>query len=546
MNFCKIFSLVLFALFFKLNFLVNGELITTAATNGQDDLLELLHTEKVLIDGLRHYIDVQEQKLHTLRRKTQEIQNIYDEVGDNREGYLNNPINAVTMLKRITSDWKGLTDYAEEYLQTEDLTKNITQSHELTFPTDDDYESALLGLLRIQDMFKLEPQRLSVGEVNGIKMGSEMSWSDCLELGLKSGKNGYQSYAKYWMETALEKIPIVGHQQQQQNSTEAEILGSATKNLNEFNVKARLEVLRALLNVEYKAGNLEKALQIAGEMLQFNPNQKNVLKAVKLIKADMENQKKNLLKEKATKEADKKIAIKKTDEELMIEEICREATNTQQQQQIHTVQLETTTTAHIPRCSLVTYNSKWLLLQPLKVEILNVDPFIVIYHQAVSGKQLEGLKEFLVEKEEEGDSSRYDAADDGMLQLTNIGLKKMRQLNEKLHFVIGHESRDASNAQNWRLDLYNFENIMEVEQTAVQKESKTKRYAGVMFHLQQPQMGGSVTFPQLQLSVNLPEGSLLYWSTLNEFGSEDYRSKYHICPVISGTQITATNFIRQL
>lgn len=86
---------------------------------------------------------------------------------------------------------------------------------------------------------------------------SEMSWSDCLELGLKSSKNGYQSNAKYWMETALEKIPIVGQQQQQQqqqNSTEAEITGSTTNNVNEFNVKARLEVLRALLNVEYKSG----------------------------------------------------------------------------------------------------------------------------------------------------------------------------------------------------------------------------------------------------------------------------------------------------
>lgn len=51
--------------------------------------------------------------------KTQDIQNIYDEVGDDRESYLNNPINTVTMLKRITSDWKGMTNDAEDYLDTE-------------------------------------------------------------------------------------------------------------------------------------------------------------------------------------------------------------------------------------------------------------------------------------------------------------------------------------------------------------------------------------------------------------------------------------------
>ncbi|XP_061396355.1 prolyl 4-hydroxylase subunit alpha-1 [Musca vetustissima] len=556
MKFCSIFSLALFAFFFKTNFLVNGELITTTTSNtitGQDDLLELLHTEKVIIGGLRHYIDVQEQKLDILRRKTQEIQNIYDGVGDNREGYLNNPINAVTMLKRITSDWKGLTNFAEDYLDTEELTKNITQNEEITFPTDDDYESALFALLRIQDMFKLEPQRLSVGEVNGIKMGSEMSWSDCLELGLKSNENGYPANAKYWMETALEKIPIVGNlQQQQQNSTETDITDSAAKNLNYFRIKARLEVLGALMNVEYKSGNLDKALKIADEMLQFNPKQKSVIKAMKLIKDDMEKTKKSL-NGKQNKKAEKK--VNKTDEELMIEEICREATNSQQQQQqIHTAQLETSTDNNnndnhnnIPQCSLVAYNSKWLLLQPLKVEILNVDPFIVIYHQAVNDKQLNELKEFLVEKQEEDNSIGGDGDDDnGMLQLTNIGLKKMHRLNEKLHSVIGHE-RAALNARNWRFDFYNFENIMEVEKTATttKQKSVTTRQAGVMFNLQQPKMGGSVIFPQLQFSVSLPKGALLYWTTLNEFGSEDYRSKYYVCPVIGGSQITATTFVRE-
>lgn len=159
----------------------------------------------------------------------------------------------------------------------------------------------------------------------------------------------------------------------------------------------------------------------------------------------------------------------------MIEEICREATNSQQQQQIHTAQFETS--ARIPQCSLVTFNSKWLLLQPLKVEILNVDPFIVIYHRAMSGKQLDDLKQFIVEKEEDS-----LADDDGMLQLTNIGLKKMHQLNEKLHRVIGHE-RDTLNAKSWRFDFYNFENIMEVEKTSVQKAAGNTKQAGVMFNV---------------------------------------------------------------
>lgn len=49
-----------------LPFSTNGEL--TITSNGHDDLLEMLNTEQALIDGLRHFIQVQEQKLNILRR----------------------------------------------------------------------------------------------------------------------------------------------------------------------------------------------------------------------------------------------------------------------------------------------------------------------------------------------------------------------------------------------------------------------------------------------------------------------------------------------
>lgn len=85
---------------------------------------------------------------------------------------------------------------------------------------------------------------------------AEMSWSDCLEIGLKSFKKGYQTYAKFWMETALEKLPQVLHIA---NTKDAQHMakegwGSSTTPRDDYSVKARIEVLRALLNVEYKAG----------------------------------------------------------------------------------------------------------------------------------------------------------------------------------------------------------------------------------------------------------------------------------------------------
>ena len=50
--------------------------------------------------------------------KTLEVRHIHDNAID-REKYLYNPINAVTILKRFTGDWKSLKIYAEKFLNTD-------------------------------------------------------------------------------------------------------------------------------------------------------------------------------------------------------------------------------------------------------------------------------------------------------------------------------------------------------------------------------------------------------------------------------------------
>ena len=102
-----------------------------------------------------------------------------------------------------------------------------------------------------------------------------MTWSDCLEIGLKSSTNGYQTYAKYWMETALEKLPTnmpdddhsstTNNNNNYSNSNSNNIKKTTTTrtiatasikttSLDDYTVKARLEVMKALLNTEYKLG----------------------------------------------------------------------------------------------------------------------------------------------------------------------------------------------------------------------------------------------------------------------------------------------------
>lgn len=81
---------------------------------------------------------------------------------------------------------------------------------------------------------------------------SEMSWSDCFEVGRKSSKNGEYAMAKYWMETALEKLPAAPVAQ-----------SNAVGIRNSESEKAKFRILEGILNTEYKIGKLTKMFKNA-------------------------------------------------------------------------------------------------------------------------------------------------------------------------------------------------------------------------------------------------------------------------------------------
>lgn len=97
-------------------------------------------------------------------------------------------------------------------------------------------------------MFPFHQQRIVVFSPSPpIFYSSEMTWSDCLEIGLMSSKNGYQTYAKYWMETALEKLPNIDNN----NNSTASAKGNDQDNVT---IKAKLKIMKELLKTEYDLG----------------------------------------------------------------------------------------------------------------------------------------------------------------------------------------------------------------------------------------------------------------------------------------------------
>ena len=77
-----------------------------------------------------------------------------------------NPINAFLMIKRKIFEWKQIerqmrTNQAKELLEALD-----SANYEgLKYPTEDDLTGAAVGLLRLQDTYRLDPSELTKGRI---------------------------------------------------------------------------------------------------------------------------------------------------------------------------------------------------------------------------------------------------------------------------------------------------------------------------------------------------------------------------------------------
>jgi prolyl 4-hydroxylase len=80
--------------------MVKSELYTSLAA-----MEELLVSEQVLIDNLASYIEREEKKLNELKGILDFYSRNHKAASTNISKFLENPIRAFQMIKRVTSDW---------------------------------------------------------------------------------------------------------------------------------------------------------------------------------------------------------------------------------------------------------------------------------------------------------------------------------------------------------------------------------------------------------------------------------------------------------
>nr|DBA32365.1 TPA: hypothetical protein GDO54_000164 [Pyxicephalus adspersus] len=330
------------------------------------NIQQALETEKVLIEHLGTYLQEESYRLNDLNRFYEKVREFHEKA----RTPVSDPVVAYTLLKRLQSEWTNVVNNLEAGDNIKVL-KDGYEKLERHLPILEDVEGAARALMRLQDVYALNVKDLAKGV---FQSGPEslynlqyrpaqvcaMSADDCFHI----GKVAYDMEDYYhsipWLEEAVSMF------RGSYGSWFTEDEGSLE------------DALDYLAFSYYKAGNVSQALDLSRECLLYDPdNQRlayNIAKYEKIM-----------------------------DETPAIEHI--------EEQQLHRPNVTHLRTRDLyeglcqthgsqpwlyedPRmiCSYDTNRSPYLILQPLKKEILSLAPYVVLYHDFVSNYEAEKIK----------------------------------------------------------------------------------------------------------------------------------------------------------
>lgn len=370
---------------------------------------EVLETESVLISNLEGYILAQENKLEYLKQKVQKYQREHREAAKDVSEYLLNPINAYLLTKRLTSDWKDL-----EQVMTMDagsqFVNNLTNYREdLKFPSEEDLIGAANALIRLQDTYNLETSSLAKGELNGVQYSTEMSSDDCFEIGRQMYNNRDYHHTILWMTEAINR-------------------------LNNDSRLPRSDLLEYLAFSTFKEGDVRTALDMTLELLEMVPDHQRA-------RGNKYYYEKELLKinEKSVLRGDDGSSDVPIDNSLDFQH-NRLGPYTYDLPERKLYELACRgelkpSDAILSRltCQYTTNNIPFLLIGPLKLEQISLDPYIVVYHDVTYDSEIDVMKRMAKPRFKRATVQNHKT---GELEVAHYRISKSAWLKDEEHEVV--------------------------------------------------------------------------------------------------------------
>ncbi|XP_074837139.1 prolyl 4-hydroxylase subunit alpha-3 isoform X2 [Carettochelys insculpta] len=338
-----------------------GETYTSMLT-----VRQALATERRLLPALAAYLAAESQRL-------QDLQRFYNKVRDLHQGagaHVTNPLLAYMLIKRLQSDWLNVVHSLEASENIQAL-KNGYEKVEKDLPEFEDVQGAARALMRLQDVYALSVKGLAKGafqRASGAHLPDiyspgqlfPLSADDCFLIGKVAYdmEDYYHSIA--WLEEAVS------------------LFRSSYGDWNTEDEGSLEDALDHLAFSYFKAGNVSHALSLSREFLHYDPSNKriarNILKYERLLVENPEGAKAEVGLRRPN--------VTHLQTRDLYEELCQTLGSQPTQYQIPAL-----------HCSYEMNDNPYLILQPVKKELIQLQPYVALYHDFISDLEAEKVKE---------------------------------------------------------------------------------------------------------------------------------------------------------
>ncbi|CAG4974243.1 unnamed protein product [Parnassius apollo] len=495
----------------------------------------LLETHKRIIDDLDDYIQKEEKRLAILKKHLNIYRKEHDMAMEDIPNYLGNPINAFTLIKRLTTD----LDFIEQSIKVgTEYVKNITVSHaDVKYPTLEDLTGAAQALTRLQDTYHLDISELAEGRLNGViyrgikyppLITTPMTAGDCYELGRTLyNEKDFQNSLR-WMMEALRKY-------------------EDEKDVYNF---TNVDILEYISFSYYLLGDVRKALEWTNKLLEVDPTHPRARGNVPHFQKSIAEQEEKLRKKRRGETGDdeddekpKKLS-NLAKERKVYEALCRGEMDIPSE------------ISKKLKCSYLTENHPFLKLAPIKMEQVYIAPDVFLFHQVMSDEEIEHIK--TMAKPRFKRAVVHDPAT-GELVAAHYRISKSAWLRDEESSVVARVSRrvhhftglSMRSAEELQVVNYGIGGHYEPhfdfarkEENAFQK-ANGNRIATVLFYMSEVAQGGATVFTELGLSVFPVKNAAVFWMNLHPSGEGDLATRHAACPVLRGSKWVSNKWIHQ-
>ncbi|CAF3715350.1 unnamed protein product [Rotaria sp. Silwood1] len=518
---------------------IKSILIHSESFTSTTHLTHLLKTEIALAKTLETYLEQEYERLDHIEKFINIIKDEIRQAQGNEEYYFGNPVNSYLFIKHLTNDWNNI----EETLPT-DFTKDMT--NKWIFPTFEDYTGSAIGLMRLQDTYKLNTSQLANGELSSKFKSKRLSALECYDLGRVAYTHGDFYHTLMWMQEALD------HLDTETNNT----------SIN------KIDILDHLAYATSQQGNVEHALAVTKEILTIgtpdharaNNNKvyyetiiRNRTLTKQKRKDDMNMNDSTNLKLISTISNDQNYTInnERLDDDLeeqeLYEKLCRQ--NGAQLSPKHQAKLF---------CRYRHNNHPYLILQPIKEEQLLDQPAIYLFHDIISDSNIEEIKSLALPRLQravvrDSTTNTFKPADYRICKsawLRNEDSPVVARLSRLIEAVTNLSMITAEDLQiaNYGVGGHyepHFDFARKTDNDAFSGLGVGNRIATWLTYMSDVEEGGATVFPLVGGHLKPKKGSAAFWYNLHTSGEGDRNTRHAACPVLIGNKWVANQWIRE-